>query len=89
MGDLFAIDYYEYFAKRNPVNLKVTYNLIKLYPNSTRDYKKAATWCSKTYTAENVRSMFWHYIIMPQMIKMQGEYDKAKESFTKFKKIQR
>ena len=85
MGDLYsAIDYYEYFAKINSDNLKIAFTLAELY-NTAREYKKAEMWYLKTYTADPETYVLALYYYA-QMLKMNGEYDKAKENFAKFKK---
>lgn len=84
-GDIYsAIDYYEYFAKMKPDNLKIAFKLAELY-RSARDYKKAEKYYSKVYSVDPQKWVLALYY-EAQMLKMSGEYEKAKEKFTKFKK---
>ena len=84
-GDpLNAIPYLEKYVKRKPDDAKMIYLLADCYKN-TRDYQLAEATYQQAYKAEpkgNIMALFYE----ATMLKMMGDYDQAKEKFTKFAK---
>ncbi len=85
LGDIYsAINYYERYCELKPENYTVAFKLADLY-RKARDYKKAEPLYLKCYngdTEEYVRGLFYYAL----MLKMNGNYIKAKENFLKFSK---
>ncbi len=85
LGDIYsAIDYYEHYCKLKPEDYDVAFTLAELY-RASRDYKQAQDWYLKTYTGDSKKytlSLYYYAL----MLKMNGNYELAKENFKKFKK---
>ncbi len=84
-GDYYAAtEYFAQYMKLKPDNAKIAYKLAEAY-RMTRDYVNAQDWYEKAYRYSNQsNSMALYYDAM--MLKMNGNCDKAKEQFAKFKK---
>ena len=85
VGDHYsAIDFYEVYCSRKPEKLKARLELGHLY-RKTRDYDKARDTYKEVYDQEPEKfplALFYY----AKMQKREGEYQKARENFTKFKK---
>jgi OOP family OmpA-OmpF porin len=85
VGDTYsAINYYEKYCELKPDNVKIRFRLAHLY-RKARDYKKALTLFEKCYKeapADYPLALYY----LAHMQKMTGQYDLAKESFTRYKK---
>ena len=84
-GDYYAAtEYFGQFMKLKPDNAKIAYKLAEAY-RMTRDYVSAQDWYEKAYRFSNQSNhMALYYDAL--MLKMNGNCDKAKEQFAKFKK---
>lgn len=84
-GDYFtAVECFAQYMKLKPDNAKVAYSLANAY-RQNRDYVLAQDWYEKAYRFSNQsNSMALYYDAL--MLKMNGNCDKAKEQFAKFKK---
>jgi OOP family OmpA-OmpF porin len=78
-----SIDYYAQFMKLKPSKGKVAFKLAESYRN-TRDYVNAQEWYDKAYKLNPDNAMAGYYYAL--MLKMNGNCDKAKVEFAKFKK---
>ncbi|MDP2386760.1 MAG: OmpA family protein [Bacteroidota bacterium] len=79
-----AIPYFEQFLKLKKNDGAVEFKLAECY-RETRNYKKAEVMYAKAYKSDpekNKTALYYH----GQMLKSNGEYDKAQEEFKKFKK---
>lgn len=79
-----AIIYYTRYLKVQPKDSKVEFKLAECY-RKIRNYEKAEFYYDKAYKGnpqKNATALFYY----ASMLKTHGEYDKAKESFTKFSK---
>ncbi|MEO8147117.1 MAG: OmpA family protein [Bacteroidia bacterium] len=85
MGDYFsAATYYDRYCKLKPKDYKVAFNLAECYRLS-KDYRNAEDAYLKAYNLKpdkNALALF-HYATM---LKTNGNYEKADEYYTKFKK---
>jgi OOP family OmpA-OmpF porin len=84
-GDYYAAtEYFSHFMKLKPNNTKVAFKLAESF-RASRDYVSAQEWYSKAYklSGENDPLSCYYYALM---LKMNGNCDKAKEQFIKFKK---
>ncbi|HEX7412827.1 MAG TPA: OmpA family protein [Bacteroidia bacterium] len=79
-----AVEYYAQFMKLKPDNAKVAYKLAEAY-RINRDYINAQDWYEKACRFSNQSNhMALYYDAL--MLKMNGNCDKAKVQFAKFKK---
>jgi OmpA-OmpF porin, OOP family len=78
-----AMEYYLQFMKLKPGNTKISFKLAECYRN-TRDYVNAQDWYDKTYKQDPNNAMACYYYAL--MLKMNGDCEKAKMEFAKFKK---
>ncbi len=79
-----AIEYYAQFMKLKPDNAKIAYKLADAY-RQNRDYVNAQDWYEKAYRFSNQsNNLALYYNALMQ--KMNGNCDKAKDLFAKFKK---
>ena len=87
-GDVYnAIEYYKRYLSYNGKDIKLTYRLATLYFN-TRDYMKANQYYDSVISI-NPRKYVLSYYRKGLVCMNLGKYDKAKESFTKFRKYYR
>lgn len=88
VGDIYsAINYYEKYCELKPDNHKIIVKLADLY-RKARDYKKALELYEKCYkAAPEDFPLTLYYLALMQ--KMNGDYVKAKENFTKYAKDNR
>lgn len=84
-GDYYAAaEYFGQYMKLKPDNAKVAYKLAEAY-RANRDYVNAQDWYEKAYRLSNQsNNLALYYDAL--MLKMNGNCDKAKEQFAKFKK---
>ncbi len=83
-GDYHAAEeYYTQYTKLKPNNAKGAYKLAETY-RINRDYVSAQEWYDNAYKINPDNSMALYYYGL--MLKMNGNCDKAKEQFAKFKK---
>ncbi|MGZ3865977.1 MAG: tetratricopeptide repeat protein, partial [Bacteroidia bacterium] len=78
-----SIEYYSQYMKLKPGKGKIAYKLAESYRN-TRDYVAAQEWYDKAYKLNPANNMAAYYYAL--MLKMNGNCDKAKLEFAKFKK---
>ena len=84
-GDYHAAqEYFEQYMKLKPNNAKIAYKLADAYRNN-RDYTNAQEWYDKAYKLSGQSNPFAVYYY-GLMLKTNGNCDKAKEQFAKFKK---
>jgi OOP family OmpA-OmpF porin len=79
-----AAEYYAQYMKLKPNNASVAYKLAEAY-RINRDYISAQEWYEKAYAlsgSSNGLAVYYYGL----MLKMNGNCDKAKEQFAKFKK---
>ena len=84
-GDYYAaVEYYSQYLKLKPNNATIAYKLAEAY-RINRDYVSAQEWYDKAYKLSNQSNgMAVYYYGL--MLKMNGDCNKAKEQFAKFKK---
>ena len=82
-GDYFlASEYFSQFLKFKPNNGKIAYKLATCY-RMTRDYVNAQDWYDKAYKfSANPLALYYYGL----MLKTNGDCDKAKLQFAKFRK---
>lgn len=84
-GDVYgAINYLEYYTDKMPADFQAKYNLAELY-RQVRDYKTAAQYYEEVYQLDQstyVEAKFY----WAQMLKIQGQYEKALTLFEEFQK---
>lgn len=79
-----ATEYYGQFMKLKPDNFKIAFQLAECYRN-VRDYVSGLEWYDKAYKLSNQTDpLSGYYLAMMQ--KMNGNCDKAKVQFEKFRK---
>jgi OOP family OmpA-OmpF porin len=85
VGDTYsAINYYEKYTELKPSDIKARFVLANLY-RKARDYKKAMPLFEKCYKdAPDDFPLSLYYFALMQ--KMTGNYEKAKENFSQYKK---
>jgi outer membrane protein OmpA-like peptidoglycan-associated protein len=85
LGDFIAASrYYEAYMKKKPNDYKTAFQLAECYRTS-RDYDNAQIWYEKSYTGSG-KTYFLPLFYYAQMLKMNGNCEKAKENFLLFKK---
>jgi outer membrane protein OmpA-like peptidoglycan-associated protein len=79
-----ATEYFQQFMKLRPNNAKIAYKLGESY-RQVRDYAAAQEWYEKSHKMNPDDALSAYYFAL--MLKMNGNCEKAKEQFMKFRKI--